>query len=235
MPGKLYVNIAETMRQRIDSGEWQPGAQIPTINTLAKEFDVAVVTIRQAVEMLEQDGMLKRRQGKGTFVEPNARPDQIWLQMDSTWFGLERVHKGFDPKILNAVDNMSQPPLHEGDGFPVSAYHYMRRLHRVDGTPYALVDIYLDMEIYSRSPDRFDSERVVENIKAQPDITIKSAKESLTVGEANAEVAQLLNVRLYAPVALVRRVVKDQRGRVVFLAECVYRGDIVNLERSFVG
>ena len=232
-PGKLYVHVADVMRRRIDCGEWAPTAQIPTINALAGELGVAVVTVRQAVELLEQEGMLKRRQGKGTFVARDAGRKQIWLEMNSTWSELVRKWEGIVPRILTAVDGTTDVPLREGDGFPVASYRFMRRLHSSEGVPYALVDIYLDMAVYSRAPDRFDIERVIPNIEAQPDIVISSARETLSVGEADAETAHLLGIHLHAPVAEVRRVVKDQRGFVVFLAECIYRGDMVKLERSF--
>ena len=234
-PGKLYVHIAEILRRRIENCEWQIGERIPTINNLAKEFDVAVVTVRQAVELLEQDGILKRRQGKGTYVEKLTSRKQIWLEMDSTWDALVKKWQGIRPKVLKARDNVNEVPLQEGDGFPVSSYHYMKRLHRAEGVPYALVNIYLDMDIYSRSPKTFDRERVVPNIENLPDISISSAKETLCVGEASAEIADLLDIHLHAPVAEVRRVVRDQKGYVIFVAEAIYRGDVVKLERNFVG
>lgn len=233
-PGKLYVHVADVMRQRIENGVWASGTQIPTINALAHELDVAVVTIRQAVELLERDGLLKRRQGKGTFVQPGVTRKRIWMEMGSTWSDLVKKWEGMNPKILEATDNVTHVPLREGDGLPVPAYHYMRRVHSFEGSPYALVDLYLDMDIYSRAPARFDSQRVIPNIEAQPDITISSAKETLSVSEASVETAQLLDIRLHAPVAEVHRVVKNQRGFVIFLADCIYRGDTVNLERTFV-
>ena len=235
LPGYLYVHIADVLRRRIEDGEWMPGTKIPSIKFLANDLDVAVVTIRQAVELLEQEGLLKRRQGRGTFVEADATQQHVWLEMNSTWDDLVKRWHGIDPKILRSKDRTTEIPLQTGDGVPVDAYHYMRRLHSFEQVPYALVDLYLDSRIYEREPERFDTQRVVPLIEAQPDITISSAKETLCVDSADMETAALLNVRLHTPVAKIRRVVKDQRGFVIYLLQGIYRGDIVRLERTFVG
>lgn len=233
-PGKLYVHIAGVLRRRIESGEWKPGDQIPTITSLGKQLDVAVVTVRQALELLEQDGLLRRRQGKGTFVEESAVQKQIWLEMDSTWGALVKKWEGISPTILASGDDIVEVPLRQGEGFPVASYHFMRRLHAFEGTPYAIVNIYLDMSIYQRAPERFDAERVVPIIQAMDTVEIGAATEVLSVAEAEADTADLLGIRLHSPIAEVRRIVKNREGFVIFLAECVYRGDMVKLERRFV-
>ena len=233
-PGKLYVHIASVIRRRIENGDWKPGDQIPTISSLAKQLDVAIVSVRQALDLLEQDGLLRRQQGKGTFVEESAAIKQIWLEMDSTWGALVKKWEGISPTILAAHDHVVDVPLRPGEGFPIGPYHFMRRLHAFEGAPYAIVNIYLDMAIYEWAPDRFDAERVVPIIQAMDDVEIGAATEVLSVAEAEANTADLLGIRLHSPIAEVRRVVKNREGFVIFLAECVYRGDMVKLERRFV-
>jgi DNA-binding GntR family transcriptional regulator len=65
---KLYVQIYSIIRDKIESGEWPLGIQIPTEDELCKTYDVSKVTVRDAVEELVREGYLKRLQGKGTFV-----------------------------------------------------------------------------------------------------------------------------------------------------------------------
>lgn len=63
-----YGNLATALRDRILQGEWVPGEVIPAEATLAQSYGVALGTIRQALSLLVQDGVLQRRHGKGTFV-----------------------------------------------------------------------------------------------------------------------------------------------------------------------
>src|SRR4030043_2055345 len=65
---KLYVQIYTIIKEKIESGEWPVGTQIPTEDELCKTYDVSKVTVREAIQELVREGYLKRQQGKGTFV-----------------------------------------------------------------------------------------------------------------------------------------------------------------------
>jgi len=64
----LYMQVADKIKQRIDSGEWRDGESIPPEKALCTEYDVARGTMRQALKQLEDEGVLRREQGRGTFV-----------------------------------------------------------------------------------------------------------------------------------------------------------------------
>ena len=63
-----YERVADDMRRRIASGEWPPGHQIPTLNSLASEHGVALRVVERAQDMLKWEGLLIGHQGKGVFV-----------------------------------------------------------------------------------------------------------------------------------------------------------------------
>jgi GntR family transcriptional regulator len=63
-----YHRIAEELRERIRGGEWGPGAALPNQRRLAHAFGVTLMTLRQALELLERDHLITRRHGLGTFV-----------------------------------------------------------------------------------------------------------------------------------------------------------------------
>ena len=63
-----YHRIADTLRERIRGGEWAPGAPLPNQRRLAREFGVTLMTLRQALQLLERDDLITRRHGLGTFV-----------------------------------------------------------------------------------------------------------------------------------------------------------------------
>ena len=60
-----YGTLAASLRQRILDGEWQPGQMIPSEASLAQSYGVALGTLRQALSLLVQDGVLRRQHGKG--------------------------------------------------------------------------------------------------------------------------------------------------------------------------
>ena len=63
-----YMSIATDLLARIEKGEWSSGRQLPSTMALAKEYGVALMTVRQALGILAQRGVVEPRQGAGTFV-----------------------------------------------------------------------------------------------------------------------------------------------------------------------
>src|SRR5438445_1561693 len=63
-----YHRIAETLSERIRRGELAPGARLDNQRQLAKSFGVTLMTLRQALELLEREHLITRRHGLGTFV-----------------------------------------------------------------------------------------------------------------------------------------------------------------------
>jgi len=72
MPITAYNQMAQTLRERILSAAWKPGAQLPTERSLCDSFAVSRITVRRALQILEEESLVLRRQGRGTYV--NARP-----------------------------------------------------------------------------------------------------------------------------------------------------------------
>jgi GntR family transcriptional regulator len=69
-PGPLpkYYQLTEILRGKILSGELEPGDQIPTEDALGQEYGVSRGTVRQAISTLVHEGLIRREQGRGTFV-----------------------------------------------------------------------------------------------------------------------------------------------------------------------
>ena len=63
-----YAALADALRQRIVRGEWAPGTALPAEQVLAHDHSVALGTIRRALELLNEQGLIERVHGRGTFV-----------------------------------------------------------------------------------------------------------------------------------------------------------------------
>lgn len=64
----LYIQVRNAIAERISQGEWKPGVLIPNERALAQAFGVSSGTMRKALDLLEYEGTLTRKQGRGTFV-----------------------------------------------------------------------------------------------------------------------------------------------------------------------
>src|SRR3972149_6571308 len=67
-----YLQLRDARAERISAGAWKPGAVIPNESDLAREFGVSAGTMRKALDMMEAERLLTRRQGRGTFVNDQS-------------------------------------------------------------------------------------------------------------------------------------------------------------------
>lgn len=74
----LYLKIGELLHREIASGRWLPGERLPPESQLADDLNVAVGTLRKALASLEEEGLLERRQGSGTYVKRAPEGEAIY-------------------------------------------------------------------------------------------------------------------------------------------------------------
>jgi GntR family transcriptional regulator len=68
----LYRQLADDLRDRIRHEEFTVGSPIPTEAQLSREYRASRITVRHALDLLEQEGLLHREQGRGSFVRARA-------------------------------------------------------------------------------------------------------------------------------------------------------------------
>ena len=73
----LYLQLRDALAERVAGGEWRPGAAIPNEGDLAREFGVSAGTMRKALDLLEDEHLLTRRQGRGTFVNDQSSEELV--------------------------------------------------------------------------------------------------------------------------------------------------------------
>lgn len=228
-PVPRYLQLADLMRQRIVRGDWPEGHKLPSLEELLAEFGVARVTVRQAVDILARQGLVSRQQGRGTFVT-NQPSSERWINVVTTLKALANVYRDTKPAIVNIDEASKLPPLRPKEGVAALQYVYMRRIHSREGRPYCVINIYLDEQIFRKHPDRFRNETVIPLLTSMKQVVIADAHQVLTIGTADMDIAGLLDLSINAPVAEVRRIFKDPAGKIIYLAEVVYRGDAIHLE-----
>ena len=96
----LHAEVAAVLRHQIMSGELQPGARLPALRELTEQLGVARMTVVQAMNTLEDQGLIERHSGRGTFVREVEIPDRHALHMKAE---ISQIHSmvsqigGFGP------------------------------------------------------------------------------------------------------------------------------------------
>lgn len=68
-PEYLYLQLAALLREQIRSGELPPRARVPSLTELSAEHGLADMTVRKALRLLVDEGLIETRPGRGTFVK----------------------------------------------------------------------------------------------------------------------------------------------------------------------
>ena len=225
----LYLQVASALRRRIQNGKWKTGDKISTLEELESEFQVARVTLRKAIDILQTDGILACRQGRGTFVSRGIE-DNRWLQLETHWSSLNATIQGNVPKILSLGEASAAPPqVFDGEGIPAPAYQYIRSIQSRDGEPYVLASVHMAKHIYDLVPDAFQTHAALAILSEHSDVKIARAHQTLIIGTADMETASFLEVALNSPTAEARCTVTDDQGVAIYVGEMIYRGDCVHL------
>ena len=66
--GLRYINVANLLRNRVLQGDYQPGERLPRQHDLAKDLNVALTTLKTALDILGREGYVTRKTGQGTFI-----------------------------------------------------------------------------------------------------------------------------------------------------------------------
>lgn len=225
-----YIQLATLFRRQIASGQWQTGDQIPTVEDLSEQYTVARATVRQALGILEAEGLIERFRAKGTFVTYQPQ-EQLWCEVETDWNGLLRSREGAEIELLSESIGAQPPAFLHPVGERARSYRLIRRRHWRGGQPFLVADSYFDESIWKRvPPEALTSKSALNLLASIRGLKIGDVRQTLTIGAADVEIADMLQIPLNSPVAYVHRSAMDGRGRLVFISDGTYRGDVVRLD-----
>lgn len=222
----LHIQIHEYLRHSISSQQLKAGDAIPSERELAETFDVSRMTVRQALRSLRKEGLIYQERGVGTFV---ARRKLDVHTRNLGGFTEEMRRRGLEPrsKVLSLRREPPNKQVAENLGIEVSAEVFrLERLRLADGVPMAHEIAFLPAKLCPRL-DNYDFEKfsLYEVLEKQFAIEIDHAEEVLEAEAAGASVAQLLAVKMNAPLLVVNRVVFTTLNQAVEAVRTIYRAD----------
>lgn len=224
----LYVQVANILRYGILSGSLPPGQRLPTVVELAEHFKVSRITIREALRVLGEEGLLTSSRGRGSHVLEHPRQGkptpEIADAMSSDATGLEIV-------VLGVEDVHVVPPEMLGDAIAFPAYKGITKIHKHQGRPLGLMQICIADSIYRRLPKGAIEKKkilpMVEKLSDGPEL-----KFTITVEPADVALVEQLGCPLGSPIARILRRLVDSSNRGVYLSLSWYRGDTFSLTAS---
>ncbi len=144
---KLYMQLYEIIKRKIESNEWTVGSQIPTEEELCKLFNVSRATVRTAILELVRQGYLKRQQGKGTFIFRNIIAEGLTMVTSFRELMLEE-DLNFSANVLARTVMMPVDDLNIKLDIPQDKHIiYIKRLWTVDNEPVLLREAYIPYHI----------------------------------------------------------------------------------------
>ena len=227
-----YLQVASVLRRRVTDGQWGVGDKIATLEALEAEFGVARVTVRQAIDLLQGEGLLKSFQGRGTYVVKTPGNDR-WLQLATSWGSLIAPIR---ENVLELLDGeaMGEPRIEPGEGHAADNYKFIRSVQKRGAEPYAYARVFLARHIHDRAPKLFQKRVALVVLAEMKGLKICRAHQTLTIGAADIETARYLAVSMNSPTAEARCVVSDNEGVVLYVGEITYRGDVVRLNIELI-
>ena len=139
----MYFQLKELLREKIASGEWGPGNMVPSEREWSEQYRISRMTARQALSELAAEGLLRREQGRGTFV---AKPKIKHGLTRLTGFTEDIRARGMQPGARVVRLMLARPPLLAMQALQISPEAkivLLERLHLADGESIALETCHL--------------------------------------------------------------------------------------------
>jgi GntR family transcriptional regulator len=219
-----WFQIAQHLRGTIVGRRSDDPERLPTEENLASHYGVSVMTVRQAMSALVDEGLVVRRRRRGTFVNPDALPVQPLLLRGAVDAVVAQQAAG-DVEILERV--AVPPPASLAAHFVGhETLVFIRRLRRESGIPMSVADNWVLPEVADKvSDDDLAVAPMTQALRDRVGVRIGRVENVVEAQQAGPEMAALLGVALLSPILLCRAMTYDIRDRVVDAAAIHYRGD----------
>lgn len=222
----LYYQIMRDLKEQIIAGKLAPGHQLPSEAQLTKRFAVSRVVVRQALRILEDQGLIRRFKGKGSFVSEKLADDATPHITGSLE---DLIHIGPDTRIRVVEFRLVEPSPDLAETFAIeedSDLFYVQRVRLVGDRPLAVLTNYVPYEVGAcLSLSELEREPLIVLIEKRAGFKVDWASQVFEAVAADEELARLLEVDLLTPLLKLTLTVYTADARVVDLAQVHYRSD----------
>lgn len=227
----LYVQLMELLEQQILSGEREPGERLPSESELAKSFGVSIITVRNAIGGLCEQGLVERKQGKGTFVRKLKYTRDSRRKLEG--FSESCRSQGVEPggqMLANQQVLLSDKMARDLGQEPGSKGIYISRLRYADGTPVAIEKNYFSMRYAFLLQQRFDNNSMFRFLKEHAKVIVARADKRIELCRATREEAGMLQVAEGTALLFIKSITYTQTGDPLYVGTQVMNGDRFSLQ-----
>jgi len=210
----LYLQVRDAMIERIAKGEWKPGKALPNEVDLAREYGISSGTMRKALDILEADRAVTRRQGRGTYVNDQTADAQV-----SRFCRIG----GSDGKLVageSKTTDIVEAAASEGECrrlrlTPRDRVYRIRGIHMNAKLPFTVEDASLPAALFPGPLEKKDVPHRVAALAQEHGILLGKAQERVSIGSAPARIATSLGIAPGTPVMLLDRLLLALDGQPV--------------------
>ncbi len=226
MGDPLHATIGARVEESIRTGAWPAGSRLPTERELGRRFGVSRATVRHALADLARRGLVRRRQGSGTFVaEPPVVADitaSFSISSALRARGLRLATRLLASEVADAERSVAA----DLGVLPGDRVVRIERLRTVESEPLILEVAHLPAALFPGLEGEDATERsLYEVLASRYGRVVASATESIEPVILTARESALLGVAANAPALLMRRVTLDRDGVRVESSQALLRGD----------
>lgn len=232
-PVPLYHQLAAQLKQAVSSGELPKGVFLDNELDLAEQWQVSRPTVRRAIQELVDDGLLVRRRGVGTQVvnDQVRRP----FSLSSLYDDLTAAGRTPTTEVIELRTGAAPDGVATALGLPPSApVVHLVRVRSADDRPLAIVHNWLLCEVAEDlTPDLLGQHGLYALLRERG-VRPHSAQQRLGAKAATPEEATMLGLALGSPLVTMHRVMQDDTGRPIEVADTVYDAAHYSVEMSVV-
>lgn len=226
-----YYRIYEDLYSQIASGKYPAGEKMPSETELCRTYGVSRGTIREAFKMLMQQGLLKREQGRGTFVlDKKVKIAQNAKKLIG-FTDLMRQHgKKAAAKIIR-IETVKPGPRIQAllELKPSEKVVEIERLRFGDNAPLIIErSCFVYGDFYPLLEFDLEKESIYETLYRETDVRLGEARQTIEAINATEEDARLLQIEPASALLLIKRLIKTEFGRYFQYSEDRYRSDKLN-------
>jgi GntR family transcriptional regulator len=222
----LYLQLSDALAERIASGMWKPNSAIPNEGDLAREFAVSSGTMRKALDLLESQRPLTRRQGRGTFVNDLAS-EELSRRFRSIR-GADGEPVTGEAKAEKITEGLAGK--RECERLHLQMHDAIYRVSRVRSRldrPYMVEEVAMPAALFPGLAARNGSTQGIAQLAQQYGLLLGKAEERITIGAAAPDVAAVLGIAPAAPIVTLDRIMLTLDGRPIEwrVGRCHLAGD----------
>jgi GntR family transcriptional regulator len=222
----LYYQLADLLRDKIATSLLKPGDTIPSENDLIKQYEISRGTVRQALQLLIQEGLLERFPGRGSFVTfPKIQQNAV-RQMGFVTQAILESGKVPTARIIESRQFAAPAFLQTKMKLqPNESIFFVKRLRFADGEHLAIENAYLRYDIGQVLIHEDLTGSLYKLLQEKYNIQLYRSENTIEAARADEHTAKILDIAQGDPVLKIDRLVYLQDERPFEYSEDIFRAD----------